>query len=113
MNWIKRKISKYLLKNVLCAILPEEIIKVDRGIVYIGSDKITEQEVRQLQAEIKALEGSRIWKVLNETVRFHAVHKSVHDATSFEHVLSGKMALWTLDIFQSTMNVLKKIELKS
>lgn len=105
---MKRLLTNYFLRNIIGVISPDEVINYDnKGQIFIGKNLITKQELKTLQSEIKALESMELWKYMNETVRYHAVHKAIHEATNFEHVLAGKMALWTLDLFNSIINVIK------
>ena len=104
MNWLKR----YLFRHITCSIIPEDVFKVQAGVCFIGDEHIGETELKMLKSEILLLEKLQIWKVMNETVKNLAIRKSVHEATNFEQVMSGKMALWTLEVYSMIIDKIKK-----
>lgn len=74
--------------------------------IFLGSSKITDIEMKNLQQEAKVLKNFRLWKVLQETVRQKAVEKGVVESTNWEQTLSAKMMLHNLGILKSIVEVL-------
>lgn len=104
---MKKRIVNYLLKHLLNAVSPDDIISAKKGDIYIGKNKVDDLELRSLIAEVKALEGFRIWRLMNETVRSDAMEKGFNKSVSFEDLLMCKMMLYNLDIFNSILDVVK------
>lgn len=86
---------------------PLEVITVTKDHdIFLGSSKITDIEMKNLQQEAKVLKNFRLWKVLQETVRQKAVEKGVVESTNWEQTLSAKMMLHNLGILKSIVEVL-------
>lgn len=87
----------------------DEIFEVNsKGILFLGTDQMTDAEIKNLKEEIKFIEKSRIWFILQETLRQKAVEKSVLNSTEWEHVLAGKMMIHSLGVFKSILNIIKR-----
>lgn len=104
---MKQRVINYLLKHLLNSVSPDDIIATKNGMLCIGGAAATDDEIRSLSAEIKALEGFRIWRLMNETVRDDAMDRGFNKSTSFQDLLMCKMILYTLDIFDSIIKVVK------
>lgn len=107
--WLKQKLINWALKRINISITPEDVFRIDKqGAIWLGNEKIEEMELRSLQGEIKALENMRLWRVLNETVRYNSVRMAVHEAQNWEQVIAGKMSLWVLGVFEDVIARIKR-----
>ncbi len=77
--------------------------------ILLGSEVITETELRNLQGEAKALKNMRIWLILQETVRQKAIEMGFVQAETWERTMSGKMMLHNLGILKSIVETLIKV----
>lgn len=107
---MKQRIINYLLRTVVRIVVPEDVVRDERGILYLGRDKITLDEIRVLKAEIKSLEGMRIWSIINESVKRKAFEKGWRDSTTMEHLNTAKTMYTTLDIQSSILNRIKGLQ---
>lgn len=80
-------------------------ITQDRKIM-LGSEQITETELKNLQAEAKVLKNMRIWHVLQETVKQKSIQMGFVEAETWERTMSGKMMLHNLGILKSVVDSL-------
>ncbi len=60
-----------------------------------------------MQAEAKALEGFKIWKLMSATTKHQAEDKIFNKSTSIEDIRSGKAMLYNLSLQKSIINVIK------
>lgn len=104
---MKQRIKNYLLRHLLNPVLVEDVITIEKGIVHLGGIPITQAEIKELQAEVKALEGFRIWSILINTPKKVAQDKIFKQATTFEDVTMGKAMLFNLDTQESIVRVVK------
>lgn len=104
---MKYKIINWLLRHYLNPVLTEDIITTDKGVIRIGNKAITDNELRQLQAEVKALEGFRIWSIMTHSVRHIAQDKIFNKSVNFDDVVAGKLMLYNLDTIESIARVVK------
>lgn len=104
---MRQFIRNLLFKNLLGAVILDDIIKLEKGVVYIGGKPASENEIRQLLAEIKALETSRLWQILNETVKNDAVDRGWNKSTNLEHLNTAKTIFYALDLQSSIIKIIK------
>lgn len=104
---MKQRIKNYLFRHLLNAVVVEDILVADKTGIYIGGYKIEDSELKQLIAEAKAMEGFRLWKIINETVKDHALKRGWNNSTSVEDLNTGKTMFHTLDIQNSIVKLLK------
>jgi hypothetical protein len=92
---------------------PNEVFEVnERGILYLGTDQMSDAEIVTMQDEIKYIERSRFWQIIQETLRQKAIEKSLLKSTDWEQVLAGKMMIHSLGIFKSIMTIIKHYKIK-
>lgn len=103
-----QRLRNWLLKSSLGAIVATDIIVQDKGKIFLGGILITDNELAVLQAEIKALEGMRIWSIINNTPKQKAIDIGWTTSTNIEHLNTGKTMYHTLDLQQSIISILKK-----
>jgi len=104
---MKQRLINYLLKTVIKVVVPNDVIRDVRGVLYLGSEKMTEQELKNLQSEIKALEGFRVWSIINESVKRLAFERGWRDSTTMEQLNTAKTMYTTLDLQSSIINKIK------
>ena len=104
---MRQRIINWLLKNVVRVVIPDDVIRSDKTKLFLGTKEITEQEVKQLQAEIKALETMRLWSILNESIKQVAYERGWKDSTTMEHLNAGKIQYNTLETQASIINIIK------
>lgn len=104
---MKQKIINFLLCHLLNPVILEDVVTIEKGVLHLGGKPITQGELNQLQAEIKALNKARIWSILINTPRKVAQDKIFNQATNFQDVMAGKMMLFNLDTQESILRVIK------
>lgn len=107
---MKARIENWLLGHLFNAVSAREIVSNDpkTGAVLVEGSPIQPSELRQLQAEIKALEGFRIWKLMSGTCRHHAEERIFRKSVSIEDVRFGKAMLYNLGVQKSIMDALRE-----
>lgn len=104
---MKQRIINYLLRHYLNAIVVADIITTDKTKLKLNGKDITQAELRQLQAEIKALEGFRIWGIMKNSLKHIAQDKIFNKSLNFEDTMAGKMMLFNLGTQESIIRILK------
>ena len=106
---MKQRIINYLLSGLLNAITIREIIGNNPKTKEIQIDgvDIRPDELHALQAEIKALEGFRIWKILTETTKSKAEERIFKTSMTIEDINFGKAMLYNLSLQKSIIDNLR------
>jgi hypothetical protein len=109
---MKRRILNHLLKYLLCSVDVNDIIHSEKGKLFIGGREVEENEMRSLVSEAKALEGFRLWNIMQETVKNEAMDKGFNKSVSFDDLMTAKLMLYNLDVLNSIVKVIKSKEKK-
>lgn len=105
---MRQWIINLLLKKVVGIIQPNDIIRDVNGVLYLGDNPITPQELNALVSETKALEKMRIWSILNETMKQKCYEKGWKTSTSIEHLNIAKAEYAVLDTQESIIRIIRK-----
>lgn len=103
---MKQRILNFLLHH-FGLVTDEDVILQDKGNLILGGKPISQDEIKQLQAEIKALESMRLWKILNETLKYEAFVRGWKNSTKMEDLNAGKIIYHTLDVQNSIIKIIK------
>jgi len=109
---MKQRIINYLFHNLLNAVVVEDLIKVDKGTIFIGGKPITDTDLRNLIAEAKALEGFQLWKIINETIKQDALDRGWNKAINIEDLNTGKTIFYVLDMQNSIIKLIRNKDYK-
>ncbi len=106
---MKQRIINYLLKNLLNAVTLQDIIRSDQktGAIYVDDKVMSLDDIKQCKAEIKAMEGFKVWKLMSETTKSLAEEKLFNQAKTLEDMNFGKAMLYNLSLQKSIMKVIK------
>ncbi len=105
---MKQRIINYLFHRLLNVVVLEDVIRHDKTGIYLGNNLISKDELRQLSAEAKALEGFRIWHIMNETLRQDALNRGWNNSKTMDDLNAGKTIFYTLDLQNSIIRLLKR-----
>ena len=106
---MKQRLINYLLKTVVKTVIPQDVIREIKGVLYLGKERITQTELAALQAEAKALKGMRLWSIINESVKRIAFERGWRDSTTLEHLNTAKTMYAALDLQSDIINKLEKM----
>lgn len=104
---MKQRIINYLLRSCLNAVVTSDVITIDKGVIKLEGKNITEDELRQLIAEVKALEHFRIWSIMTNSLKFQAQDKMFNKALDFDDTMAGKLILYAISLQENIMKVIK------
>lgn len=88
--------------------LKEVFVVTKEHKMLLGGELLTEVDLKNLQSEVKALKAFRLWRIFNETLRNKAVEMGFIKAENWEQTMSGKMAIFNLDVLKSITDVLEQ-----
>lgn len=104
---MKQRIINWLLRHYLNTVILSDIITIEKGVIKLGGLTITQHELNQLQQEVKALEGMRLWSILTNSLRMIAQDKIFNKSLTFDDVIAGKLMLFNIDTQESIIRVIK------
>lgn len=76
--------------------------------MLLGGELLTEVDLKNLQAEIKALKAFRIWSIFQQTLKQKAIQMGLVESETWERTMSAKMMLLNLDVMKSIVDVLEQ-----
>lgn len=106
---MKQRLTNFFLRTVIKSVVPNDVIRDIKGIMYLGDKSMTREEMLSLQAEAKALEGMRLWSIINESVKRIAFERGWRDSTTIEHLNTAKTMYNALDLQSSIIAKIKKM----
>jgi hypothetical protein len=77
------------------------------GRLFLDGKQLMEGEIMSLQAEIKFLEETRIWKIYQNTLSYRAKEKMFEKAESFDDMRWGKTMLSNLEVLRDINKIVK------
>ena len=110
---MRQRIINFLLKKLLNAVVLDDIIRVDKGKLLLGDKEIPDMELRPLIAEAKALEGFRLWQIINETVKNNAIDRGWNKSVKMEDLNTAKTIFYALDLQNSIIKLIKSKDNKT
>jgi predicted metallopeptidase len=106
---IKNIIKNWLLKNLLNAVVVDDVITKDKlGNIYLGEDKLTDQEKINIYQEVEFIEKTRIWKVYTESLKQQAEERIFNHSKTLDDMFAGKMMLYNLDVILKINKIFKR-----
>ena len=109
MDSLKRRLSNFALKHLLNAVLPEQVLEVRQGKVFLGGNPIPESTVKALAEEAKWWKQSNLDTILVETLKNTAQRAMFDKSQTFQDVLSGKLLLYAIDTQRKLIDMLSKM----
>lgn len=89
----------------------DALTATEDGRIYLDGQRIVMDELRQLQAEVKAIRGMRMWTIFTGTLRQHANKMMFENSNDYESMRSGKMVLYALDVQENMLKVIEKAQI--
>ena len=101
------RLKNKLVSHLFCSVNPHDVVSIEKGILFLGNEVMTNEELRQLQEEIKFIESCRIWAVINGTLRQETIERGLTKSLSFNDVLTAKAMLVNLDVIHNIFKIVK------
>ena len=112
---IKERLIYFLARHLLPTIEDKDIISfVTRGVetvVFIDNVKLSPQDIRNLQAEVKFFEESMLWKLMNTQMIKQAQKKIYNESKDITDLLFGKTILYTLSVQDTILKNIKNTKI--
>jgi len=89
-------------------VISSETLPTGAFIVKIGGQKMSETELANLQSEAKMIEGTRMWKLMVETLSAAAEDSMFKTSKNMEDLHYGKTMLFNISVFKNIFNIIKR-----
>lgn len=89
-------------------IISSETLPGGAFVVRIGGEKLSETEVTNLRNEGKMIEGTRLWKIVTETLTAAAEDSIFKSSKVMEDIHYGKALLFNISVIQNIFKILKR-----
>ena len=87
---------------------PEHFVRWTGAQVVIGGKLLSEDELRTLRAEVNAIRGSRIWRILHENVLEDGKKRVFEASANLAQLNYGKAIIHTLQMQDNLMDAILK-----
>lgn len=104
---MKQKLINWVLSSVVRVVTPQNVIRDIGGVLYLGKNKVTKEELTSLKAEANALDSMRLWLIINESIKQTAYERGWRDSKTMDEVNAGKIQYNVLSTQQSIINTIK------
>lgn len=98
----------HVLKDLLFAVTPSDVILASHGIVYVNGEALTPTQLQNLQGEVELIRKTNLYKILFGTPKDVAMKIMFEKAQSFDDMRAGKMLLYALDLQQKVMETIMR-----
>lgn len=78
------------------------------GTMYLGGRKVSDDEATQLTQEAYFIRHSKLWAVMQSTLRKDAETRMFNKALSFDDMWAGKMMMYNLSVQNKILLVPKQ-----
>ena len=104
----KHKILTLAVKDLYNTILKDDILTEINGTWYSKGKPIDDAIRKVLIAEAEVFKNSKLWKVLQDDIKYQSNKKMFIDSLNVDDMIAGKLWLLTLDTFKTRLNSLQK-----
>lgn len=78
--------------------------------LFIGGQEIGDSELVELKSQATFLVNTRLWRIMQETVKQKAIEKAVLQSKNWEEALAGKMLLHDVGLRKTMIEAIEKSE---
>jgi hypothetical protein len=109
MNYLRKKIIQYLVKNLLVAVEEGDILTITNKGWFVHKRKLSEEEVIQLKEEAESLHHSVIWNMMANEIRFLANDRMFEKSAEEGNSVFGRAMLYNLQLLEKFINNCRKL----
>jgi len=106
MEIIKKKILRYLTSNLLNAVTIDDLLRVDKGKLFVGKRELSQEEVINLKSEAKTFKKSLLWQLINYNLYWIANFKMIKGSNRERDMDNGRMMVLCIDTIEEFINKL-------
>ena|SRR3990167_1475144 len=103
----KKVILRWAIKHILHAVTIDDLLRVEKGKVFIGRRELQPDEVSQLKGEAAMLEKSLLWKLIENNLYWIANFKMIRGTNWERDMDNGRMMTLCIDTIREFIDKLK------
>lgn len=81
--------------------------------LYIGGKEVADNELVELKSQATYFVNTRLWRIMQESVKQKAIEKAVLQSKNWEETLAGKMLLHDVGLRNAMMDAILKAEARN
>ena len=113
MNYIKRKVIEYLVKDLFNIVTLDEILRVDRdGRITSGGKRLSKEQSARVKKDAAAFAGSYLFEHLLKDMDHFACNKIFYKAKDKSDVAIHQMLLYYNNILRDKVSKLGGVQKK-
>lgn len=108
------RLKTWLLRKITCSVNPDMVLTYNErmNLIFVNGEQISHSEALSLQAEAKFIQKTRLWSIMQETLKDHAQKTMITQSKSFEDMRSGKLMLYNLSVQKNLLDVAQKYKVR-
>ena len=100
MQFLRRKLIQYLVRNLLAAIPEEAVLTVSNRGWFLNKRKLSPEEVAHLAETCRSFQESEVWKLVHNEIRYLANLQMFEKGIKEENTVFGRAMLYNLEIME-------------
>jgi len=106
---LKERLIQHLVKNLLVAVMEDDILRITSRGWFKGNRKLTEEEVTFLKDGAKEFSDSIIWQYMKNELRWVANLRMFEKGQVPENTIFGRAMLYNLEVMEKFLENCKKL----
>lgn len=104
----RNDIELWLLKNVMKAVVPDDIITISGDAIFLGGRRLKAEEIAQYRNEVNVLQKMRLPRILDETISENARLVMYKNAKDVNDIKFGKTVFYVQDLKEKICTLILK-----
>lgn len=109
MTQFKKRLLKWAVKNILRVVDIDEVLRIEKGEVYIGKEPLSDKQVSTLKAQAKTLKHMLVWELIRKNLYWIANHKMMRGANKEIDMINGRMMTLCIDTIEEFVDKLENL----
>lgn len=106
---LQKNLAQFLVKEVFATISKEDLLEIRGPNVWFNKGRqLTPEEINSLKAEAKLFKEGKLWKLISETLLYHAQKSGLEKARTENDLISAKMLIYLTDIIKTVVSEIVK-----
>jgi len=106
---IARKITQYLVRNLLVALTEDDILTLTNKGWYLRGRKLSPEDIGQLKDEASMLKKSVLWELMSHDIRFLANDRMFEKSATEGNSVFGRAMLYNLNLMGQFLDRITKL----
>src|SRR3990167_4074938 len=105
-QYLRRKFLHWLVKDYFCGLLPEDLLRIEKGGMWFKGKQLTPEQVSAVREDASQFARSAIWRFLSNDAKYQANLTMYNESRDFDGMLLGKAMLLCVETLEQRVKEL-------